>query len=167
MRDIRNDLRERLAAIDGRQCDEMIQYQDERERLDAAHQNSIALLERERAAVKQLLEIEERRELSLSSRQNNERSPPAIPLMDFLVAKVQSFGPFGKDELRAAATEAGYLDEATGRTFHVTLMNITKGGRLRQLPDGRYAMPDTALSLFGLGESTMEDEMQEGLIPAV
>ncbi|WP_457796064.1 hypothetical protein [Methylocystis sp. S23] len=142
MRDIRNDLRERLAALDGAELDQMMSYQAERERLDSAHNSALRSIAAERAALKQLLSIEDHRASALPL--FTARSAPTIPLGDFLVAKVRTCGALEKEELRAAAEEAGYRD---GRAFHTTLMNITKGGRLQQYPDGRYA--PSAYEVFG------------------
>jgi hypothetical protein len=52
MRDIREDLRERLAVIEGRYADAMVTFQQEVETLHKQHQETIIALERERAAIK-------------------------------------------------------------------------------------------------------------------
>src|SRR6266699_433869 len=62
MRDIRHDLRERLASISGRYADEMAQYQEKREALDNAHRDTMTALDREKVAVEQLLAVEEERQ---------------------------------------------------------------------------------------------------------
>ena len=156
MRDIRNDLRERLAVIDGMQADEASRYFDERMRIDNDHARALEAFEKERAVIKQLLAIEERRG-SLPTIPTSFKSP----LQDFLITNIKMFGPMNKSELRAAVETAGYFedDEANGRTFHTTLMNITKGGRLQQLPDGRYAVPDLE-GLFSEDGETKEGEMR-------
>jgi hypothetical protein len=63
MRDIRNDLRERLAVLDGRQGDVLASYMEAREKLDNDHKEAIGVIEGERAALKQLLAMEDRRAL--------------------------------------------------------------------------------------------------------
>jgi hypothetical protein len=153
LRDIRGDLRERLAALDGAQCDAIAEFQEAAERLHSSHREKIEKIEGERAAIKQLLEIEERRALALPSLS---KTPPLVALQDFLISKIAMYGPLNKDELRAAAEEAGYEG---GRTLHTTLMNITKGGRLHQHRDGRYAIPSLDREpLFNLEEK--EGEMR-------
>jgi hypothetical protein len=156
VRDIRNDLRERLAVINGMQADEESRYFDERMRIDNDHARALESFERERSVINQLLAIEERRG-SLPTIPTSFKSP----LPDFLITNIKMFGPMSKNELRAAVESAGYFedDEANGRTFHTTLMNITKGGRLRQLPDDRYAMPDLE-GLFSADGETKEGEMR-------
>lgn len=155
MRDIRNDLRERLASLEAQQYEVMADYKETRDRLDANYKDAIAAIDGERAAIKQLLRIEESRASALPFAIGP--SSPTVPLQDFLIAKAQSTtGPLSKDELRAAAEEAGYAD---GRAFHTTLMNITKGGRLHQLKDGRYVIPPLGCEpLFNIEEG--EDEMR-------
>lgn len=138
MRDIRQDLAERLAEIAGRYHEVMSAYDEEREALDRKRATDIAALDRERDAVRQLLAIEQRREgippIAVDARS-------LVPLTDFLMAKVQAYGPIDKEALRQEARTAGYFDEGNGRAFHTTLLNITKHGKLIQLPDGKYRSP--------------------------
>jgi hypothetical protein len=141
MRDIRTDLKERLAAVAGRYADAMVEYDRQREALEEAHSKTIAALDRERAALEQMLAIEEGR-TGAAPLTEARRAARLVPLADFMVTKVHAHGPLDKDQLRAEANLAGYFSEADGRTFHTTLMNITKCGRLIRLPDGRYAFPD-------------------------
>lgn len=136
MRDIRNDLHERLAALQSQQYEEISSYHEKFDLLQSEHRRVIAAIESERAAIKQLLLIEERRALAAPAIQSD--TSPLVPLSDFIIAKIQTTGPLEREELRSAAEEAGYKD---GRTFHTTLMNITKGRRLQQMADGRYAIP--------------------------
>jgi hypothetical protein len=145
MRDIRNDLRERLAELDGRKGDELATYADECRRLQQAHMEKMGAIDRERDALKKLLEIEDRRALAMPALKFG--SAPKVPLADFLIAKVQTSAPIEKDALREAADEAGYTDH---RAFHTTLLNITRKGRLSQDSSGRYLPATTeALGIFG------------------
>ena len=57
MRDIRTDLRERLASVNGRYADEMVDYDRKLGELQECHRQAIAVLERERAVLEQLLAI--------------------------------------------------------------------------------------------------------------
>lgn len=163
VRDIRNDLRERLADLDRKQAQQTSHYQSEILRIEDEHRSAIKAIEMERAALKQLLSIEDQR--SATSTNFTMRSDPSIPLAEFLIAKVRMCGQMEKEELRAAADEAGYTD---GRTFHATLMNITKGGRLQQFKDGRYSIPSiNDQTLFdGRSLGVSPDEMRRfGIIP--
>jgi hypothetical protein len=117
-------------------------------------------LERERAALKELLALESQRE-DVTSEEGAasyiQRTRLRAPLADFLIARVLTHGPLDKEGLRAEAELAGYLDDGNARAFHATLLNITKHRKLKQLPDGRYAAPNgMAETLFGLGRQTEE-----------
>jgi hypothetical protein len=151
MRDIRQDLRERLAGISARYFEEMYNYDQKREALEEGHRTTIEGLDQERVAVEQLLKIEEERHGASPSEAEVRKTARLLPLAAFIETKVHAHGPMDKDQLRAEANLAGYFVEGNGRTFHTTLMNITKCGRVVQLPDGRYAFPQ---------RSATEDEMQ-------
>jgi hypothetical protein len=158
MRDIRNDLRERLASVASRYADEMVRYDEEIQRLHSSHRKALDSLDRERAALQQMLALEESREDAPFSIQANPAVPFRVALADFIITKIHAYGPLSKDQLRQEAESAGYFDEMDGRTFHTTLMNITKGGKLQRLADGRYAHPRPANTLFGLGEVERKGE---------
>jgi hypothetical protein len=154
MRDIRPDLRERLTAVIERLGDETAEFERKQTALQQDYKRRLDALGRERAALEQLLMAE-------SERAGN--APPTlaqklitlVPLGDFLVAKVQAHGPMEKDQLRSEAKLAGYFADGDGRTFHITLMNIKNGGRIVQLPDGRYAS-----GLFEVGQPNQWQEEQ-------
>ena len=147
MRDIRTDLRERTASLNGRYADEMVEYERKRAMLDTEHFEIIEAIKRERAAIEQLLSIENTRP---ESNPLPVQANMLIPLMDFLIAKVCAFGPISKDRLRAEADAAGYFDEGNGRAFHTTLLNIVRGGKIIQQADGQYLVPTIDVSLFNL-----------------
>jgi hypothetical protein len=143
MRDIRTDLRDRLASVMGRTVDEHDRHMRAQDALDIQHKMEIAALERERKALEALLAIEQERDGVLPL--DRPAARPILPLGEFLKTKVHAHGPMDKDELRSEADIAGYFDDATnGRTFHTTLMNFVKHGKITQLPDGRYAYPERA-----------------------
>lgn len=140
MRDIRTDLRDRLAAVMGRTVDEHDRYIRAQDVLQAQHKQEIESLERERKALEALLAIEQERDGTLPLEAPVAR--PVLPLGEFLTTKVHAHGPMEKDELRSEAEMAGYLNDiVNGRTFHTTLMNVVKYGKIIQLPDGKYAYP--------------------------
>jgi hypothetical protein len=155
MRDIRADLKERLAFLDGRYADEVAKYDQQRDALEAAYRESIQRITRERSAIADLLAIENERAIEPLAVER----PKLAPLMEFLLAKVCAHGPVDKDQLRAETNAAGYFDEGNGRAFHTTLMNITRGGKVIQLPDGRYAAPTTPGNLF--------NPNREGNVPTI
>jgi hypothetical protein len=141
MRDIRTELRERLAAIAGRYADALSEYDRQLEALEQTRRNLVEALDRECAALEVLLAIEDQRAGVTPAEIEVRRTARLLPLADFLTTKVHAHGPMDKDELRREADLAGYFAEGDGRTFHTTLMNISKGGRLIRLSDGRFAFP--------------------------
>ena len=147
MRDIRNDLRERLAAIFERMADETAKFEAQ---ADAYHRVTDAL-SRERDTVRSMLAIEDERNGGPIT-----VMPPMfrLPLPDFLVEAVKTHGPMSKDDIRRIAADGGYMEEANGRTIHSTLMNAVRGGRLRQRDDGFYIIPASADLLENLIKET-------------
>jgi hypothetical protein len=111
-------------------------------------------MERERQAVLQLLKIEEDRAQPAEDEKGRAVTrQPALSLSEFILTKLHAHGPMTKDQIRAEVDRAGYFDgEATGRTLHLTLMNISgAGGRVCRLVDGRYASQSkiSQQTLFG------------------
>jgi hypothetical protein len=160
MRDIRSDLKERMAGVASRYADAMVDYERQRDDLEKNHTMTIAALDRERAALEQLLAFEDQRDGVGSS--EIKRTARLVPLADFMITKVHAHGPMEKDQLRSEASLAGYFADGNGRTFHLTLMNITNAGRLVRLPDGRYAFPErgSSASLFGMDQSEGGESMK-------
>jgi len=157
VRDIRNDLVERLAAVDARQRDTEAEFA---ERLDSLHRErgeTIAAIVRERGALREMLELESRREGAPAERAGAPFLARLLPFSDFIVTKVHTLGPMDKEQLRAEAEAAGYSEG--GRTLHTTLLNAVRHGKLWQLPDGRYefAVRSPEGPLFGLGQSEEAD----------
>jgi hypothetical protein len=142
MRDIRPDLRERLAAVIEQQADASAEFERKQTALQQDYRGRFDALGRERAALEQLLMVESERS-GIAPPTLAQKIKTLVPLGDFLIAKTQQQGSMSKEQLRKEALLAGYFadGDSDGRTFHVTLMNIKKGGRLVQLPDGNYACP--------------------------
>jgi len=160
MRDIRQDLRERLAVLNGRHLDQETQYQEARDALENAYRDAVAALVREKVAVQQLLAIEEERVRMPAGTVDTRKTAHLISLADFLVTKVHAHGPMNKGQLRAEADLAGYFAAGNGRTFHITLMNITKSGRVTVTQDGRYEFARRQPPTFGGEQQSTEDERQ-------
>jgi len=160
MRDIRPDLHERLAENAARYSDEIAEYNRTHDALEKSHQETLTVLGRERAALEQLLVLENERH-NIPRPTLAQKIATLVPLGDFLVTKLQAHGPMEKEQLRAEVTLAGYLADGNGRSFHITLINLTKGRRLLHLPDGRYAAPERhAATLFSSEGQTREGTMQ-------
>jgi len=151
MRDIRTDLRERLASVLARYSDEITEYNRKCEALEASHKKTLTALAAERAALEQLLAVENERH-DIPAPTLAQKIATLVPLRDFLVAKAQAHGPMEKDQLRAEAKLAGYFADGNGRTFHITLMNVTERVQLAHLPDGRYAAPNREPAMLDQSE---------------
>lgn len=156
MRDIRDDLRERLAAIQAASNAAIEEHENRALALQADYRQKADALERERQAVLQMLKFEEARAKPAEQGVNR---PPAMPLAEFIITKIHANGTMTKEQIRAEVDHAGYLEgEATGRTFHLTLMNISgTGGRICRLTDGRYTVPSKVPqeTLFGSTKGEM------------
>lgn len=142
MRDIRDDLRERLQGIDA-----------QRDGL----RKSLEALDSEREIVLKMLEFETKRHAysaqgaltpearsaalkaavaKLADNAIQLSSRPILTLVEGLLEK----GAYTKDELRAEAETAGMFtgNEAPGRIIHAMVMNLERHGRIRQRADGKY-----------------------------
>jgi hypothetical protein len=150
MRDIRNDLRERLGSITGQYADEMVSFEQKRAKLFDEHKSVLEALDRERSVVQSMLDFEDQRagldgDIKISIDRQN------VDLGQFILAKIRNYGPIDKDSLRKDATDAGYFSEGTtGRTFHTVLMNLTKYGKIHKTEDGQFLIPPrSAFEIFG------------------
>lgn len=143
MRDIRDDLRERLKAADARLDDEKERYSAERNRVEAEHARNVEAIHEQRRALITILNAENEATGSPAEPEFQARNM-RLPLKDHFITYVHTYGPQTKDDLKDAATRAGYFDEDSsgGRTAHAILMNLTTSGKLIRLPDGRYAAPN-------------------------
>jgi hypothetical protein len=66
---------------------------------------------------------------------------PRQPLADFLARKLAEIGPRSKDDLSGFAVQEGYFPdtEHASSGVHATLVELLRGERISQLPDGRLA----------------------------
>lgn len=123
MRDIRQDLHERLAAAKKNRAG----IQSELEELDA-----------EANLLSRLLEMEDARARTGSALKAL-KIVPVLPIADFFVEVIKE-RPRTKDELRELAQAKGYFAESDspGRAVHLTLVNMVRAGRIREREDGKY-----------------------------
>jgi hypothetical protein len=122
MRDIRQDIRERLDLVEARR---------------SSLERALKALNDEADALMRVLEAEDRRFLRepLATR-------PDGAMADFIVSEIDK-RPLSKDEVLQVLERAGYLDgiEAPGRSVHLTLVNLRRGGRIRIADDEKYHPP--------------------------
>ena len=124
VRDIRDDLRERLDGLGKR-----------REAAKAAYDSEIKSITEEEVLIRGLLLVEQRR---LGVAQDTPKATP-IPLADYFLMLMNG-GPRTKEELRENAQQSGYFqgEESPARVTHATLMNILRAGRAREVSEGLY-----------------------------
>ena len=61
---------------------------------------------------------------------------------DFIEGLLKT-SPQTKDQLKEAGIQRGIFDPDTaGRTLHITLLNMLRGKRIRELPNGLYGPPE-------------------------
>ena len=155
MRDIRDDLKARRAAVLGRYADAMHDFEVEQDRFNKERRKAIETFEAERATLDDMIALEERRHAAQTD--TIALPQPTSTLGNFIVEAVQVAGPIDKDRLRAQAAEAGFVEG--GRAFNMTLQNVATAGRIKKLPDGRFADGRSTANLFGMGGSTEEAPM--------
>ena len=148
LRDIRPDLKTRMDLI-SQETDRITDEYTKRKRaLEAEYEQRVTERKAAYSSLKRLYDEEDRRLGGNAATPMVVHKTPAVPLADFFVQQVERHGDSAtKDSLRQLAEQAGYFPEGdSGRATHATLMNIAKGGRIRDLGDGRYA-PATKPSL--------------------
>lgn len=132
MRDIRDDLKERLAGIEARR---------------ASIRKALAETDDERTAILKLLEFENRRHTApprsnglLSSLGSLAAAAAAVYSLPTYIEHALENRPLSKDEIKELTEKAGYFkgEESAGRVLHATLMNMERNGRVRVREDGKY-----------------------------
>ena len=133
MKDIRNDIRERLADASRRRETVM---------------ELVKAVDVEVETLKRMMDIENQRQqyasgsFSLTSGLNR-RSLASTSSVPSFIEEALRDGLLSKDELKDVGVQRGVLDsETAGRTLHITLVNLVRGNRIRELPDGRYGLPE-------------------------
>lgn len=141
MRDIRADLQERAKFIDAEINSAYAHFEKLLEQLESERDDRVAGLKSELEVVTKFIEIEHRRMGGPAAIQPPAIHQPGPPLADFLVHKLNEFGPMSSGELLDLAAEDGMLprSEQSGRAVVAALAGSVREERIRQLPDGRFA----------------------------
>jgi hypothetical protein len=119
MRDIREDLRERLSSLEAKR---------------AEHHAALKELDEQAAAVMRMLDIEDR-EFPEQQPKGGPAPTPTKVLSDFIYEELGR-RRMNKAEIKVAAERAGY--ENVGRAVHLTLVNMARFGRVRCGEDKKY-----------------------------
>lgn len=118
MRDIRDDLRERLASLDG----EIAQLQDRLEKMRSTY-----------AAVEMLLQEE------IAHWGDDSADDDQSAIEEFLEGQLQDGEVWSTDELRDLAKEQQIpMPGSPGRTIHMVLVNWSRAGRVENLGEGNW-----------------------------
>jgi hypothetical protein len=132
LRDIRSDLRDRLreaAANHKLHLDKAEEFKNELETLTR-------LLDREEARFS-------------NQKAGGTPKEPAESLSDYVITLLQ-MRPMSKTELREYAERAGYPGD--GRSIHATLVNLSRTGKINEISEDVYKLPEKAGSLNLTGQ---------------
>lgn len=135
MRDIRDDLIERLEATNAEMASARTKFDADRRELEQRfHEQYSALGERQRA-LGVLLDAEGGAPDRLAAPRDLR-----LPLQDYIINGMHSAGSMSKDEVKDMVERAGYGDgDGVGRMVHTTLLNAVKSGKILAQSDGRFA----------------------------
>lgn len=134
LKDIRPDLEARLSGVQRVLASLSDDYERDHAALLEQYRAKEKELKNEVSVIKAMLDAESRR----FGERVPEKPVENEDLDDFLLELLQS-GPKFKSELKERAVAARRA--ADGRSVHFTLLNMKRSGRVRELPDGRYALP--------------------------
>jgi hypothetical protein len=143
MRDIRRDLRERIAA-----------EEQKRERL----RRELELLESIIGTYSRLLELEDQKFKGDGPEERQDRSIPQQPLQLFLLSIITHV-PKPLDQLREEVEAAGYSfekDQSPGRVVHGALVNPMRQGSILRDDKGRYYVATRPVGLATPGRTGRE-----------
>lgn len=142
MRDIRSDLKERLEIAENSRGEVEADYKAAIKAAEDRFRQRTAIVEREIAAIRSLLDIETRRSGSTA----DTAVSPSLPIKEFFVNVVRGSGPTTKPQLRDLADAAGYFKsgENPGRTTHGHVQSLVRQGVLIKKGDTYGLPPDTA-----------------------
>ena len=141
LRDIREDLRARVLLIEKDIESETAIFNRQQKELVDAFRTKIEDAKIALAGYRRLLDLENRRVHDMTGQPEQPEQPATAkaPLVDFLCAAMADRGAKSKDELRDLAQAAGYFGPGDGgRAIHATMVNLVRGGRVRELSDGKF-----------------------------
>jgi hypothetical protein len=143
MRDIRNDLQERVRLIEDQISSSYAQFEKMIEQLQSEREARVSELKSELSALGKLMEVEHRRMANVLPLQTP--AAPEVSLADFILQRLGEMGPMSKDDLVDLTLKERLFDdgESADRAVHTTLVNIIRSEHLRQLHDGTF-VPNTA-----------------------
>jgi hypothetical protein len=143
MRDIRDDLRERVKAMDEIIARQQADYEKERDEAEKAFKIKIERLRHALMNYKRMLDLEEsiaKMQTKADDGGGEAKFPkPKLALADYLCATLADRGAMSKDDLLSTARGAGYYAEGEGgRALHATMVNLVRGNRVIVNDRGLY-----------------------------
>jgi hypothetical protein len=128
MRDIRADLRERLAAT-----------VKQRIELEARERCLRALLQDE--------ELSQPLQLQQACRPDSSEAIDGPRLRKFVLGSLEDGHEWSLEALKEQACGVGLTRGAPGRTLNITLVNLLRKGLVMRLPDGKWRLRDQSTQL--------------------
>lgn len=137
------ELTDRYVAAKARVSTIKGQYDSELQRLHARFNKAFADAKEEFLALETILRLEEKK----NGVQSDEGSTQRLPLAEFFLTALHANGPLSKDDLRDQAERVGYFADGdpSGRTVHVTLLNLCRAGRVVEVGSGIYTYPPAVM----------------------
>jgi hypothetical protein len=164
VRDIRDELRERLRIVELREAEEQERYSLARRELDSAHASTVATLHEQRKALLTIIDAENENG-GLPATPARSLPVMRLPLMDYFMTIIGTSGPQTKEGLKDAARRAGYFDDAAsaGRITHATVINMVSAGKVIRRADDRFGLSeDFSPQLFEANSHEAPAEVSEG-----
>jgi hypothetical protein len=140
MRDIRSDLQERKALIDGEIRAAYAHFEQTIQQLQSERDARIADLKAGLAMIAKFMEFEGR---FLGNVSPPSSSSPLVALADLFMRKLNETGQMSRQELIELAIKEGFFSDAEYATsgVHPMLVNLLRSELICELPDGSLALP--------------------------
>ena len=146
MRDIRSDLQERAALIDGEIRAAYAHFEKTVQQLQSERDARISDLKSGLAMIAKFMEFEER---YLGNASPVVPASPLVPtsplvaLADRFMRKLSETGPMSREELVNMAVKEGFFPDAESAVqgVHPMLVSLLRSELIRELPDGKFAPP--------------------------
>jgi hypothetical protein len=140
MRDIRGDLQERAALIDGEIRAAYAHFEKTVQQLQSERDARISDLKSGLAMIAKFMEFEER---CLDHSSPMVPASPLVALADCFMRKLAGVGQMSREELVNMAVEDGLFPDAESAVHgvHPMLASLLQSELIRELPNGTYAPP--------------------------
>jgi hypothetical protein len=140
MRDIRSDLQERKALIDGEIRAAYAHFEQTLRQLQSERDARIADLKAGLAMIAKFMELEGR---FLGDVSPPSPSSPLVALADLFMRELNKTGQMSRQELIDLALKEGFFPDAEYAIpgIHPMIVNLLRSELICELPDGSFALP--------------------------